>query len=119
MAGTGARRAGGGRSELDSLDVPFAHERGNGRQRGKADSTGKPEDVDREFVVSFHEVDENVSHYLEENILTYALDPLSVDRTQIFFWQPFGGSNLKETMNGLSYGHLIAMSAPTMRPGCR
>lgn len=74
--------------------------------RGKANPDGSPVDVDRELVVSFHEVDENLSHYLDENIDKYTEDPPSVDRNQIFFWQPFGGSNLKETMNGFSYGHL-------------
>ena len=74
--------------------------------RGQAREDGSPTDVDREFVVSFHEVDENLSHYLEDNILAYAGDPASVDRSQIFFWQPFGGSNLMESMNGFVYGHL-------------
>ena len=74
--------------------------------RGKARADGSPTDVDRELVVSFHEVDENLSHYLEDNILEYTSDPASVDRSQIFFWLPFGGSNFKESMNGFVYGHL-------------
>lgn len=74
--------------------------------RGQARPDGSPVDVDREFVVSFHEVDENMSHYLAENVDTYAGDPSSVDRSQIFFWQPFGGSNFMETINGFSYGYL-------------
>lgn len=74
--------------------------------RGKAGAGGRPLDVDREFVVSFHEVDENLSHYLEDNIHEYTSEPASVDRSQVFFWQPFGGSNFMESMNGFVYGHL-------------
>lgn len=77
--------------------------------RGKAREDGSPMDVDREFVVSFHEVDENLSHYLEDNILAFTGDPVSVDRSQIFFWQPFGGSNFMESMNGFVYGHLSGL----------
>ncbi len=58
-----------------------------GREAGHGSSAdgvtqpdGRPEGVDREFIVFFHEVDENVSWYLEDNIETYTLDPASVDR---------------------------------------
>lgn len=74
--------------------------------RGLARPDGSPTDVDREFVVSFHEIDENLSHYLEENIQAYTGDPESVDRSHIFFWQPFGGSNFMETVNGFTFGYL-------------
>jgi hephaestin len=75
-----------------------------------------PQDVDREFVVAFNEYDENVSHYLEHNIATYAGDPASVPREEMFFWTPFGGSNFMESMNGYAYGHLPGL---TMREGER
>jgi FtsP/CotA-like multicopper oxidase with cupredoxin domain len=85
-------------------------------RRGEAMDDGAPEDVDRELVVSFHEIDENFSHYLEENIDAYASDPASINRGEIFFWFPFGGSNFKESMNGFLYGNLEGL---TMRKGER
>lgn len=84
--------------------------------RGTAGADGAPRDVDREFVVSFHEQDENLSWYLEENIQAYAGDPESIDRSEIFFWTPFGGSNFMETLNGLTYGNLEGLE---MRAGER
>lgn len=84
--------------------------------RASANPDGTPNDVDRELVVSFHEVDENVSWYLDDNIDAYAGDPASVDRSQIFFFQPFGASNFMETMNGFTFGHLPGL---TVREGER
>lgn len=78
------------------------------REDANADRT--PKDVDREFVVSFHEQDENMSHFLEHNIQTYAGDPASVPREELFFWTPFGGSNFMESMNGFIYGHLPGLT---------
>jgi hephaestin len=66
--------------------------------------------VDREFIVSFHEVDENVSWYLEDNIQAYTTDPASVDRTEILFFTPFGLSNFRQSMNGFSFGHLEGLT---------
>lgn len=85
-------------------------------RRGAAKADGTPKDVDREFIVSFHEVDENLSWYLEDNIQTYAGDPDSVNREEIFFWTPFGASNFMESMNGFIYGNLSGL---TMRVGER
>ncbi len=85
-------------------------------RRGGAKPDGTPKDVDREFIVAFQDVDENASPYLEENILTYASDPASVDRGHIFIWFPFGLSNFMEPMNGYTYGHLPGL---TMREGER
>jgi len=78
--------------------------------RGTTKADGTPQGVDREFVVSFHEVDENMSWFLEDNILAYAGNPSSVDRRDIFFWTPFGGSNFMETMNGFIYGNLPGLT---------
>lgn len=75
-------------------------------RRGSTKPDGTPEDVDREFIVSFHEVDENVSWFLEDNIEAYSADPASVDRTQLAFFQPFGASNFMESMNGFIFGNL-------------
>jgi manganese oxidase len=44
-------------------------------RRGMARADGSPTDVDREFVVAFNEVDENLSWYYEENIQRYAGQP--------------------------------------------
>lgn len=84
--------------------------------RDAANADGTPSDVDRELVVSFHEVDENVSWYLDDNVDTYAGDPTSVERSQIFFWQPFGASNFMESMNGFTFGNLPGL---TVREGER
>lgn len=84
--------------------------------RGAARADGTPKDIDREFIVSFHEVDENESWHLEENIQTYTSDPASVNRWETQFFMPFGASNFMETMNGLLYGHLPGL---TMRAGER
>jgi len=78
--------------------------------RGTTKPDGTPEGVDRELVVSFHEVDENLSWYLEDNIQAYTGEPESVNREDIFFWTPFGGSNLMESMNGLIYGNLAGLT---------
>lgn len=84
--------------------------------RGMTRPDGTPADVDREFVVSFHEVDENSSWYLEDNIRMYAGNPASVDRSQVQFFTPFGVSNFMETMNGFTFGHLEGL---TVRMGER
>ena len=84
--------------------------------RGTTKRDGTPKGVDRELIVSFHEVDENISWFLEDNILAFAGEPASVDRRDIFFWTPFGGSNFMESMNGFVYGHLQGL---TMRVGER
>lgn len=74
------------------------------RDKARADSS--PEDVDREIVVAFAEVDENLSWYLDHNVDRYAGDPASVPRDEIMFFQPFGASNFMESLNGFLFGHL-------------
>jgi len=81
--------------------------------REMAREDGTPKDIDREFVVSFTEFDENLSWYFEENINTYAGDPESVVRT-IDFADMNYLVNLRETINGFSYGHLPGL---TMKVG--
>ncbi len=83
--------------------------------RGAAKPDGSPKDVDREFVVAFVEVDENLSWHFDDNIKTYATKPEKIAKTENFA-DPFYISNLKETMNGFLYGH---MPMPTMRKGER
>ena len=81
--------------------------------QGMAKPDGSPQDVDREFVVAFAELDENLSWYLQDNINSYALDkkkfPRIGDFTDLYYV-----SNLRETMNGLSFGHLKGL---TMKQG--
>jgi hephaestin len=81
----------------------------------KANADGTPNDVDREFVISFSEIDENDSWYFEDNINTFATNPASVRRDANFAELPYA-LNLRETMNGLQYGHLPGL---TMKVGQR
>lgn len=83
--------------------------------RGMAKADGSPTDVDREFVVGFAEFDENLSWYFEDNVNAYALDkkkrPRLGDFSDLYYL-----SNLRETMNGLSFGNLPGL---TMKRGER
>jgi len=81
--------------------------------REMAREDASPRDVDREFVVSFTEFDENISWYFEENISAYAGDPESVVRN-VDFADINYQVNLRETINGFSYGHLPGL---TMKVG--
>lgn len=82
---------------------------------GTARADGSPTDVDREFVVAFLESDENVSWYLDHNINTYALAPKKVPRG-VTFSDFHYLANLRESMNGFSFGHLSGL---TMKRGER
>ncbi len=89
-------------------------------RRGEARPDGTPRDVDREFVVSFSEVNENESWYLEENIRRYTGRPDSVRVVRNAFGgisvEPDRGRNFMETMNGLTFNHLPGL---TMQVGER
>jgi hephaestin len=82
---------------------------------GKARADASPSDVDREFVVAFLESDENVSWYFEHNVTTYAKEPAKVPR-MVPFSDPHYLTNLRESMNGFSLGHLKGL---TMKVGDR
>ncbi len=84
------------------------------RNDARADLT--PKDVDRELIVSFHEMDENSSHYLEENVQTYASEKKTVSEEERAFFHPFGFSNFMESMNGFLFGDLQGL---TVREGER
>lgn len=72
--------------------------------RGKARPDGSPADVDREIVMAFAEIDENLSHYIHDNIARYA-DSTKVKRPLgPSFVDPFGITNLRETINGFQFG---------------
>src|SRR5579862_875538 len=51
-------------------------------RRGMAGRTGRPKDVDREFVSLFMIFNENSSWYLDHNIQTYTSDPKGVDKLE-------------------------------------
>lgn len=85
--------------------------------RGKAKPDGSPSDVDREVVVAFAEIDENLSWYIDDNIKQFALEPRKVKKAvSPTFIDPFGVTNLKESLNGFIYGN---GSLPTMSVGDR
>lgn len=74
--------------------------------RGKAKPDGSPNDVDREVVMAFAEMDENLTWYIDDNIKQYALQPSKVRKVNgPSFIDPFGITNLKESMNGFIYGN--------------
>jgi manganese oxidase len=74
--------------------------------RGMARADGSPLDVDREFVNLFAIFDENSSHYLGQNIQTYAGEPKEVERDEPEFME----SNLKHGINGYLYGNMPPMT---------
>ncbi|MGQ0703539.1 MAG: multicopper oxidase domain-containing protein, partial [Gemmatimonadales bacterium] len=84
-------------------------------RRGMARPDGSPMDVDRELVVAFAEFDENISGFLEDNINAYAGDKKRRPRIGDF-GDLYYIANLRETMNGLSFGHLPGL---TMKRGER
>jgi manganese oxidase len=85
--------------------------------RGKARADGSPQDVDREVVMAFAELDENLSWYIDANIKSYAGTPAKVRKARgPTFVDPFGITNLKESMNGFIYGN---GPMPTMNVGDR
>jgi FtsP/CotA-like multicopper oxidase with cupredoxin domain len=67
---------------------------------GKARPDGSPIDVDREFVAMFDVMDENQSHYLDDNIAGLS-DAAGVDPDD----EDFGESNLMHSINGFVYGN--------------
>ena len=83
--------------------------------RGKAKPDGSPKDVDRELIVAFAEIDENISHFIDDNIKQFALEPAKVVKAVgPTFVDAFGGFNLRESMNGFIFGN---MPVPTMTVG--
>jgi len=88
-------------------------------RRGSADAEGRPTDVDREVVITFAEMDENSSRYLEHNIRTYATDPRHLRIVNVFGVPVVGPEaqyNFKETLNGFVFGNL---PMPRMEVGDR
>lgn len=83
-------------------------------RRGAAKPDGSPKDVDREFVIGFIEMDENLSWHFDESI-AMAVQPKTVRKVENFA-EPDYVVNLKESLNGFIYGHL---PSPTMKKGER
>ncbi|MDQ6886888.1 MAG: multicopper oxidase domain-containing protein [Gemmatimonadota bacterium] len=74
--------------------------------RGRARPDGRPKDVDKEFIIAFAELDENLSPYIDDNIKQYALEPAKVKKPMgPTFIDPFGAFNLRESLNGFLFGN--------------
>lgn len=71
-------------------------------KKGKANSDGSPEDIDREFVTLWTVFDENSSHYLAHNVNTFTGEPDSVNPDD----PDFRESNMMHSINGYVYGNL-------------
>ena len=88
-------------------------------RRGSADAEARPTDVDREIVITFAEMDENTSRYMDYNIRTYATEPRRLKVDYVFAVPVVGPEtqfNFKETLNGFVYGNL---PMPRMQVGER
>ena len=89
-------------------------------RHGMARPDGSPTDVDREFAVLFMLIDENQSHYLQQNIDAHAQDPKSVNKREFILsdvdgnfngaGQGFAAANFKASMNGYMFGNLPMLS---------
>ncbi len=74
--------------------------------RGRARPDGRPKDVDKEFIIAFAELDENLSPYIDDNIKKYALEPAKVKKAVgATFIDPFGAFNIRESLNGFIFGN--------------
>jgi manganese oxidase len=73
-------------------------------RRGMADPTGKPKDVDREFVCLYMLFDENVSWYIDHNIQTFTSDPKGVNKVD------FAPVDNEGNFSGLGSGFVVANS---------
>ena len=95
-------------------------------RKGMAGPTGRPKDVDREFVTLFMIFDENTSWYLQHNIDAYTSDPKGVKPLEnapvddqgnfSAFGSGFLGVNFRSSINGFMYGNAPVM---TMKKGER
>ncbi|KAM6222188.1 ceruloplasmin [Rhynchocyon petersi] len=66
----------------------------------------KEKNIDKEFVVMFSVVDENLSWYLEDNIKTYCSEPEKVDKDN----EDFQESNRMYSVNGYTFGSLPGLT---------
>jgi len=89
--------------------------------RGTTRADGTPNDVDREVVLAFDEIDEDASRYLKTNLHRYASQGDSAPIVFAFGVASAGGpaesqDNFKETVNGYMYGN---GPMPAMKVGDR
>ena len=93
------------------------------RGMGRADAS--PKDIDHEFFALFMIVDENQSHYFNQNVKTHIADPDKLNRLELVPADPDGNadltlgrgfalSNFKFTINGYMFSNGPMM---TMRKG--
>ena len=95
-------------------------------RKGTAGPTGRPKDVDREFVTLFMIVDENNSWFLQHNIDTYTSDPKGTNKLEAdpsdgkgnfnIFGSGFSGVNFRSSINGYMFANGPVM---TMKKGER
>ncbi|KAJ8033736.1 Hephaestin-like protein [Holothuria leucospilota] len=67
---------------------------------------GKQKNVDAEFAILFMNVDENWSHYLDDNIQRFCEDPENVDKEDDDFIE----SNVMRSINGYMYSNLPGLN---------
>ncbi len=84
-------------------------------RKGSANPDGSPKDIDREFVTLFTVFDENVSHYVEQNVERFTGKPRRVLKKRLED-EDFRESNLMHAVNGYVYGNLPGL---TMKQGER
>lgn len=84
-------------------------------RKGSANPDGTPKDIDREFVTLFTVFDENISHYLEQNVERFTSKPRRVLKKRLED-EEFRESNLMHAVNGYVYGNLPGL---TMKQGER
>jgi FtsP/CotA-like multicopper oxidase with cupredoxin domain len=95
-------------------------------RKGAAGPTGRPTDVDREFVNLYMIVDENTSWYLQHNIDTYTSDPKGIQKLELIpadhlgdyhlFGSGFATANFRSSINGYMFANAPMM---TMKKGER
>ncbi|SEG25569.1 hephaestin [Bryocella elongata] len=94
-------------------------------RRGMARPDGRPKDVDHEFVSLYIAINENESHYLDDNIRDHTTDPKHVNKLESIPTTPGGmlgtiagtgffETNIKWSINGYIFGNMPMM---TMKKG--
>lgn len=93
-------------------------------RRGMAIADGRPKDIDREFAVLFMLIDENQSHYLDNNIDSYTQAPHSINKKEFVptdvdgnfhgAGHGFAAANFRATINGYMFANLPIL---TMKRG--
>ena len=69
---------------------------------GILNEDGTRNDVQKEFYLIFHVIDENLSWYLDENLRTNGIDPKKINKED----EDFKESNMMHAVNGRIYANL-------------